>query len=76
MTTADNASVALRFNEATKLQYINLDNKPPLYKVYPGLRAIGLPNVADQTGPQMPTLAAIRGRRWQRSNRAADVWKS
>ncbi len=61
MTTADNASVALRFNEATKLQYINLDNKPPLYKVYPGLRAIGLPNVADQTGPQMPTLAAIRG---------------
>ena len=61
MTTADNASVALRFNEATKLQYINLDNKPPLYKVYPGLRAISLPNVADQPGPQMPALAAIRG---------------
>ncbi|MCY3693294.1 MAG: SagB/ThcOx family dehydrogenase [Chloroflexota bacterium] len=61
MTTADNASVALRFNEATKLQYINLDNKPPLYKVYPGLRAIGLPDVSDQPGPQTPTLAAIRG---------------
>ena len=61
MITADNASVALRFNEATKLQYINLDNKPPLYKVYPGLRAIGLPDVADQPGPQMPALAAIRG---------------
>ena len=61
MTTADNAGVALRFNEATKLQYINLDNKPPLYKVYPGLRAIGLPDVAGQTGPEMPTLAAIRG---------------
>ena len=61
MTTADNASVALRFNEATKLQYINLDNKPPLYKVYPGLRAIGLPDVAGLPGPQMPTLAAIRG---------------
>lgn len=61
MTTADNVSVALRFNEATKLQYINLDNKPPLYKVYPGLRAIGLPNVAEQPGPQMPALAAIRG---------------
>ena len=60
MTTADNASVALRFNEATKLQYINLDNKPPLYKVYPGLRAIGLPDVAGQPGPEMPTLAAIR----------------
>ena len=61
MTTADNASVALRFNEATKLQYINLDNKPPLYKVYPGLRAIRLPNVAEQPGPQMPALTAIRG---------------
>ena len=58
---ADNESVALRFNEATKLQYINLDNKPPLYKVYPGLRAIGLPDVADQPGPQMRTLDAIRG---------------
>ena len=54
--------IALRFNEATKLQYINLDNKPPLYKVYPGLRAISLPNVAEQPGPQMPALAAIRGR--------------
>ena len=53
--------IALRFNEATKLQYINLDNKPPLYKVYPGLRAISLPNVAEQPGPQMPALAAIRG---------------
>ncbi|MYC33475.1 MAG: SagB/ThcOx family dehydrogenase [Chloroflexi bacterium] len=61
MTTAENQSIALRFNEATKLQYINLDNKPPLYKFYPGLRAIGLPDVADQPGPQMPTLAAIRG---------------
>ena len=61
MTTADNTSVALQFNEATKLQYINLDNKPPLYKVYPDLRAIALPNVAGQPGPQLPTLAAIRG---------------
>ena len=55
------AGIALRFNEATKLQYINLDNKPPLYKVYPGLRAIALPNVAEGPGPAMPTLAAIRG---------------
>ena len=53
--------IALRFNEATKLQYINLDNKPPLYKVYPELRAIGLPDVAGQPGPEMPTLTAIRG---------------
>ncbi len=64
MTTAGNGApdgIALRFNEATKLQYINLENKPPLYKVYPGLRAIGLPEVAGQPGPQMPTLGAIRG---------------
>ena len=64
MATTGNGTqdgIALRFNEATKLQYINLDNKPPLYKVYPGLRAIGLPDVAGQPGPAMPTLAAIRG---------------
>ena len=61
MTTADTTSAALRFNEATKLQYINLDNKPPLYKIYPGLRAIALPDVAGQDGPGMATLDAIRG---------------
>ena len=64
MATTGNGTqdgIALRFNEATKLQYINLANKPPLYKAYPGLRAIGLPDVAEQTGPQMPALAAIRG---------------
>ncbi len=64
MATTGNGApggIALRFNEATKLQYINLDNKPPLYKVYPGLRDISLPNVAEQPGPQMATLAAIRG---------------
>ena len=61
MATADSTSAALRFNEATKLQYINLDNKPPLYKTYPGLRAIALPDVAGQGGPVMATLDAIRG---------------
>ena len=64
MATTGNGTqdgISLRFNEATKLQYINLDNKPPLYKVYPGLRAIELPDVAGQPGPAMPTLAAIRG---------------
>ena len=57
----DNANIARQFNEATKLQYINLANKPPLYKIYPGLRAIPLPDVAASPGPAMPTLAAIRG---------------
>ena len=64
MATTDSSlrdGIALRFNEATKLQYINLENKPPLYKIYPDLRAISLLNDAGQPGPQMPTLAAIRG---------------
>jgi SagB-type dehydrogenase family enzyme len=63
MATTDSSlrdGIALRFNEATKLQYINLENKPPLYKIYPDLRAISLLNDAEQPGPQMPTLAAIR----------------
>ncbi len=60
MATAD-SSVARQFNEATKLQYINLANKPPLYKVYPGLRAIPLPDAAAGSGPGMATLDAIRG---------------
>lgn len=56
-----NVGVARQFNDATKLQYINLANKPPLYKIYPGLRAIPLPDVAASPGPAMPTLEAIRG---------------
>ena len=64
MTANDNISdpnIARDFNDATKLQYINLNNKPPLYKIYPELRAITLPAVAEQPGPAMPTLDAIRG---------------
>ena len=57
----DGAGVAASFNEATKLQYINLRNKPPLYKTYPGLRAIPLPDVASSSGLAMSTLQAIRG---------------
>ena len=55
-----NVGIARQFNDATKLQYINLANKPPLYKVYPGLRAIPLPDAAAASGPAMPTLEAIR----------------
>ena len=64
MTANDNISdpnIARDFNDATKLQYINLNNKPPLYKIYTDLRAIPLPAVAEQPGPAMPTLDAIRG---------------
>lgn len=59
MATVD-SSVARQFNEATKLQYINLANKPPLYKAYPGLRAIPLPD-ATESELGMATLDAIRG---------------
>ncbi len=59
--STDGAGVAASFNEATKLQYINLRNKPPLYKTYPGLRAIPLPDVASSSGLAMSTLQAIRG---------------
>ena len=59
--TTGSAGVAASFNEATKLQYINLRNKPPLYKTYPGLRAIPLPDVASSSGLAMSTLQAIRG---------------
>ena len=59
--TTDAAGVAGAFNDATKLQYINLSNKPPLYKIYPDLRSIPLPDVAGSSGPEMSTLQAIRG---------------
>ena len=59
--TSDAAGLATTFNEATKLQYINLSNKPPRYKTYPGLRAITLPDVASSSGLDMSTLRAIRG---------------
>ena len=59
-TTPDD--IARRFNDATKLEYINLASKPPLYKVYPGLRAIPLPDpAAGAAGPALPTLSVIRG---------------
>ena len=59
MTTPPD-DIARRFNDATKLEYINLASKPPLYKTWPGLRAIPLPDAAADGGPNLPTLAAIR----------------
>ena len=47
---------ARAFHGATKLSYINLLTKPPLYKSYPGLTQISLPQ-ADP--PSMPALDAI-----------------
>ena len=50
---------ALNYHEATKLAYINLANKPPLYKSYPASPAISLPT--DFSFPQLSTLKAIAG---------------
>ena len=50
---------AFKYHEATKLAYINLDNKPPLYKSYPGSPGIPLPT--NFSLPQLSTLRAIAG---------------
>ena len=50
-------SAALNYHESTKLAYINLANKPPLFKTYSGLHTIPLPE--DFPRPEMPTLEAI-----------------
>jgi len=59
LTNNDNQA-AQAFHEATKLSYINLLTKPPLYKSYPGLISVPLP---EATSPGMPTLDAVSGSR-------------
>ena len=49
---------ARAFHDATKLSYINLLTKPPLYKSYNSLAQISLPQAAP---PTMPALEAISG---------------
>ena len=56
MQNTDTAA-ALSYHESTKLAYINLANKPPLYKSYSGLPTLSLP--ADFPFPEMPTLDAV-----------------
>jgi len=56
MQNRDTAA-ALNYHESTKLAYINLANKPPLYKSYSGLPAIPLPE--DFPSPETPTLEAV-----------------
>ncbi len=48
---------ARAYHEATKLSYINLHNKPPLYKSYAGLPVVPLPT--DFSPPEMPALDAV-----------------
>ena len=61
MTIVNNQDIeaAKDYHESTKLAYINLANKPPLYKTYSGLPEISLPT--GFTPPQAPTLEAVAG---------------
>ncbi|PKB80141.1 MAG: hypothetical protein BZY88_09465 [SAR202 cluster bacterium Io17-Chloro-G9] len=48
---------AWSYHEATKLSYINLNNKPPLYKRYQGLPVVPLPS--GNLDPDVPVLEAV-----------------
>ena len=50
---------ARSFHDATKLSYISLSTKPPLYKSYPGLPALALPE--EVPSPAAATLPAVGG---------------
>ena len=52
-------NAARSFHDATKLSYINLATKPPLYKTYLDLPATALP--AEMPSPGAPTLLAVGG---------------
>ena len=56
MSNQDTTS-AMVYHESTKLNYINLDNKPSLYKSYPSGPVIKLPS--DLSYPEGSTLAAL-----------------
>ena len=52
-------SAAHSFHNSTKLSYISLATKPPLYKSYPGLATVALPS--EMPSPEAPTLPAVGG---------------
>ena len=58
MTNRD-IEAARAYHESTKLSYINLDNKPPLYKSYTSLPVVPLPT--NFSPPDAPTLEALAG---------------
>ena len=53
------ASAARSFHDATKLSYISLSTKPPLYKSYQGLPTVALPE--EMSSPAAATLPAVGG---------------
>ena len=58
MTNRD-VAVTQDYHELTKLAYINLGNKPPLYKTYSGVPTVSLPS--DFPEPTTSALSAISG---------------
>ena len=54
-------TTARSFHDATKLSYISLATKPPLYKSYPGLLSVPLPS--EMPSPETPALPAVGGLR-------------
>ena len=52
-------SAARSFHDGTKLSYISLATKPPLYKSYPGLPTEALPS--EMPSPEAATLPAVGG---------------
>jgi SagB-type dehydrogenase family enzyme len=52
-------SAARSFHDATKLSYISLSTKPPLYKSYQGLPTVNLPS--EMPSPDAPALPAVGG---------------
>ena len=52
-------SAARSFHDATKLSYISLSTKPPLYKSYPGLATVELPGQLPT--PEAAALPAVGG---------------
>jgi SagB-type dehydrogenase family enzyme len=66
--------VARGYHESTKLAYINLRNKPPLFKTYPGAQRIALPT--DSPALEAGTLDAVAsssGRTLQTSGPGPDL---
>lgn len=58
--SSQNSQAARGYHEATKLGYINLRTKPPLYKTYRDIPRFPLPS--EFPSPEMPTLEAVGGR--------------
>ncbi len=57
--SSHNTGAAKDFHSATRLSYINLATKPPLFKDYSGAEAVSLPS--EFPSPDSPALSAVHG---------------